>query len=106
MSATSVSIPEIGMGATIAIGTDRYPATVVHVSLFKTGLRQGQVRQVTVQQDTATVSGGTWPNLEYEYNPDPNGRVFVYTVDNRGKLFSHGARLLLGYRRRYNDPHF
>jgi hypothetical protein len=106
MTTTSVSIVEVGMPATLSVGSDRYPATVIGVTHFKSGARAGEVRTVTIQQDTATVSGGVWPDLEYEYSPNPDGRILLFFADSKGRFKTDGYRLALGHRRRYNDPHF
>lgn len=44
-------VPEVGMGATVCVGPDRYAATVVEVKLFKTGTRRGEPREITVEFD-------------------------------------------------------
>lgn len=106
MTTASVTSVEVGMPATLCIGSDRYPATVRSVSYFKSGARVGEVRSVIVQQDSVSVVGGTWPDLEYSFAPDPNGAIHLFFADRNGRLNNSSMRLTIGERRRYNDPHF
>ena len=103
---TQTIVPKVGMGATVGIGTDMYPATVIFVVPFKTGAKAGSVREVQVQFDRSTVVGGTWPDLQYEYSPEPSGRLLWFRVNTKGQFRCNGIRIGFGHRRRYNDPHF
>jgi hypothetical protein len=98
----------IGTGATYRVGSDSYPATVIGWKEYKSGARVGEVRDILVQTDIATVSGGQWPDVDYEYTPNPDGRVLTFRRDkkNRFILLGGGSGLSIGTRRRYNDPHF
>ena len=108
--------PEVGMGATMLMWSDRKPATVVDV---RTG-RQGRVT-VVVQQDEAIITGGSVQDgtAAHRYERDPNGWRLVFerqangrwrqlVLNERGKpIFSEdGLGLRLGERDRYIDPTF
>jgi hypothetical protein len=103
---TAPVVPEVGMGATVAFGSDRYPATVIKVVPFKSGARAGQLREVLVQFDKAKVVGGKWPDFEYEYETDPVGRELWFVAKANGKFTCNGIQIGFGHRVRYNDPHF
>jgi len=98
--------PELGMGATILMWTDRIAATVVHVS------RSG--REIDVREDHAvrTDDNGMSESQDYEYSRNPNGRVHTYTLRKNGRWVRQGEsmkggqRLLLGQRRAYHDFSF
>ena len=100
------AVPEVGLPATVGVGSDCYPATVIDVTLFKSGAKAGEVRSVTVQFDSHHSVGGVWPDLEYEYDRNPVGRILTFFVNGQGKFRTDGYRLGLGHRRYYNDPHF
>ena len=34
----SATVPEVGMGATVGVGSDRYPATIIEVNKGKDGV--------------------------------------------------------------------
>jgi len=75
--------PEIGMGATYSIGSDRYAYTVVEI------LRKG--RTLLIQRDV------------------PNGQVVTATLRGDGQYRPRGSKcghVALGVRRTYMDPGF
>lgn len=102
--------PEVGMGASILVGTDRYAATVVEVLRH----RNGKLRGVVVQEDRATPRGSVvyTEHQEYDYARDPDAarKVFTLRKDGRFVLASDRARngqgLRVGVRESYRDPHF
>lgn len=104
MSNVLETIPQVGDGATVYVGSDRYPATVIAVEFFKTGKRVGQVREVAVRWDKATVvpSDRPWYDPEWDIQPNPDGRVESYTVDAKGNIRGVG----FGHRTKYSDPSF
>lgn len=102
MSVTSVALPEVGAPATMVVGSDRYPATVVDVLTFKTGKKAGELRAVIVQWDSYKAVGGVWPDLEYEFDRNFDGRITQINTDAKGRL----RGVYIGRRDRYNDPHF
>lgn len=94
--------PEVGDGATISIGSDRFPATIVEV------LENGKVR---IQQDNYKLVSGTEQDgsAVYSYSPDKDGNKYLCYQDQRGNWKVWGdlnKHVALGSRRRYNDPHF
>lgn len=97
---------KVGDGGTYSVGSDRYPATVTKVVLFKNGERTGQVYAVEVRTDWSTVVSGSEMDgtAKYEIEPDSCGprRVFRATAD--GKLGKPGNRFTPGERSRYYNP--
>ncbi|MCP9209600.1 hypothetical protein [Streptomyces cucumeris] len=104
--------PVIGMGATITHWSDRTPATVVEVKVFKSGARKGMPREIVVQYDHWKVVSGSTDDgsAKYEYERDANGHTEIYVVNNSGRwvkkgLAGKGNGLVVGERDRYWDPH-
>ena len=96
--------PEVGMGATILMHSDRHAATIIEVEYFKTGPRAGQAKAVTVQRDTAqrVDSNGMSDAQTYVYLPNPNGATTRFTLRKGGRWEAYGFSLGIGYR----DEHF
>lgn len=97
--------PEVGMGATICLWTDRHAATVIKVS--------PSGREVTVQHDHARLTNkdGIYGNQTYEYSPNPDGPTEVFTLRKNGRYTRKGEEmggttLHVGDRREYYDPSF
>lgn len=98
--------PEVGMGATRLLWTDRVACTIIEVS--KSG------KQITVQRDKATRTDGNGMSdaQSYNYTSDPKGETSIYTLRKNGawvrKGDGHktGERLLIGTRREYYDFSF
>jgi hypothetical protein len=98
--------PKVGDGATMAIGSDRYPGTVIEVS--KSG------HTVKVRSDNYKLVGGSAlsEDQRYEFTPNPNGAVEVFTrrkngrYVRKGESFRGGLRASFGHRDAYSDPHF
>lgn len=103
-------IPEVGSAATICHWSDRDPATVSRVSLFKSGAREGQVRAVWVREDSWRLVSGSEANgsARYEYERNPEAPEVEFRANARGRLVQKGggSTLAIGQRRRYYDPHF
>jgi len=102
--------PYIGMPATIGSGSDCYPATVVEIHCRS---NDGEVYKIGVQWDTCKTVGGEWPDLDYEYERDLDGRISYYSLRKNGRfksvgwpLRSRGGSIGLGHRRYYCDPSF
>ena len=100
---------EVGMGATIGVGSDCYPATIIEVEWNGDGI----AKAIAVQRDTAHCIGGEWPYLEYEYHPNPKGAIEYYSLRKTGiykrkgwPLRSPGGTIGVGHRRYYQDPSF
>lgn len=98
--------PEVGMGATILMWTDRHAATVTEVS--KSGKR------IVVQEDTArrTDSNGMSDMQSYEFTPNPEGAKRAFTLRKNGawvregEPMKGGQRVAIGYRDHYYDYSF
>ena len=91
---TTVNTP-----ATICIGSDRYPATVVKVS------PSGKTVRVREDHATRVDNRGYTEMQDWTFSPDPEGREMTFRFTKRG--WTQGCyRLVVGRRDRYNDPHF
>lgn len=100
---------ESGYAATVGVGSDRYPATVIEVKRYKSGALKGAVSEITVQEDVAHLVSGSEADgsAQYNYTTNENGEVTTFRPrKNRLVWKSTGGRVLyLGARRRYYDPH-
>jgi hypothetical protein len=101
--------PYVGMPATIGSGSDCYPATVIEIH-HNSNMK---VNKIAVQWDNAKTVGGEWPDLDYEYERNPDGRISYYSLRKNGRfklvgwpLRSRGGTIGLGHRRYYQDPSF
>lgn len=94
--------PQVGMGCTWSVGSDRFAGTIVRL------VGKGTV---LVQEDRA-VNGATWPDQRWCFSPDPDGCVLTFVLRKNGRyvLKGEGMRsrrdLRVGYRSKYVDPHF
>lgn len=95
--------PEVGMGATILLFSDRHAATIVEVSDDK--------RSITVQRDWAhrTDKGGFSETQEYRYEFCPANPCQEFTLRANGRYvlkgenLRQGRTLLIGKRDEYYD---
>lgn len=101
-SNTSEVIPRVGMGATLYIGSDREPATVIQVT------HNG--RRVVIQEDNSirTDNNGMSEIQEYEYERNDKGTIHIATKRKNGVFRLVGGQVLvvLGERRKYYDYSF
>lgn len=96
--------PEVGMGATICMWTDRRPCTVLTVS----------GKTVTIQLDHAnrTDKNGMSEEQDYTYERNPNGAILTFTLRKNGRwikkgdTMEHGNSLSIGIREKYHDFSF
>lgn len=99
-------IPTLGMGATIGIGSDCYPATVIEVS--------ANGKTIKVQRDNYTPSAGYdyFGNQVHTFSMNPDGITEVWTLRNHGRYVRKGDKkgngfyISFGARRAYSDPSF
>lgn len=100
--------PEVGMGATILMWSDRRPATIVEVIRFKTGAQAGQVKAVVIQEDDATRidSNGMSDAQSYTYEPQPAAAKETFPKRKDGRFASSGVSLRIGSREKYYDYSF
>lgn len=97
--------PEVGMGATELLYTDRHACTIVDVVNAKT---------IIVQRDNAirTDTNGMSDSQQYEYVRDTMGRLDTVTLRNNGRWVKKGENLHngtsygIGYRKEYRDYSF
>lgn len=101
---------EVGDGATHCLGSDKYPYTVVSVKTYQSGQKKGEVREIVLQEDRAirTDNGGYFTeNQEYKYERNIHGRALVATNTVHGfRVKGTTQPVIVGWRRRYNDPSF
>lgn len=90
------------MGATIHVGSDSYPATVIQVT------RNG--KRVVVQEDNAirVDTNGMSESQQYTYEPNPQGAIHIATLRKDGKYRETGGKtpISIGFRRKYYDYSF
>lgn len=105
MSDSKQITPEVGMGATELMWSDRYASTIVEVSENK--------KTVTIQNDKAvrTDNNGMSDSQRYEYTPDTKMPKTVYTLRKNGQYVKkgmgmNGTTLLIGKREQYRDYTF
>jgi hypothetical protein len=90
--------PEVGMGATILMFSDRHPATIVKVLT---------PRKILVQEDNAkrTDKNGMSESQDYTYTPNPKApvRTFTRRKDGGWQESKSSPTLLIGTRDKYHD---
>lgn len=99
---TTSDVPSVGTGATIRIGSDSYPATIIQVT------RNG--KRIVLQEDNATRtdSNGMSELQDYTYETNPNGTTHIATLrkDGRYRLVGEQIPVSIGIRRKYYDFSF
>ena len=102
--------PEVGMGATITMHSDRHAATIVAIEVFKSGPKKGSISKIQVQQDKATRTdkNGMSECQEYTYTPNPKAQVQEFTLRKSGSWQEVGGTsgLIIGERDEYYDFSF
>lgn len=105
MTTTKPKTLEVGMGATLVVGSDRYPYVIRKITYFKSGARIGQPKAVDIQRVEVTAEkfphGGGLVHLDRPYGP-----VRTATVKRDGSWTHEGSRVVVGVARYYNDPSF
>jgi hypothetical protein len=88
---------DLDSGATIYIGSDRYPATVIRKT----------ARMIETRRDKATPTDkhDYYGDQDYTYERDPSGEVERWYWSSRGWK-KPGATCRIGERSRYSDPSF
>jgi hypothetical protein len=97
--------PEVGMGATILMYSDRHAATIIEIVSPK---------EIIIQQDISTRmdKNGQSESQEYSYLPDPNAKKETFTLRKTGQWIRcgdslrSGTVLQIGERDEYYDPSF
>lgn len=104
--------PEVGMGATILLWSDREPATIVQVDHFSTGPRKGKVKAVWVTNDIATRTdrNGMSERQTYAFTTNPDAGAVQFTKRSDGRFKEAGSdsavSLRIGSRDKYHDYSF
>ena len=101
--------PEVGMGATVLMWSDRHACTIIEVTHYKTGPLAGQVKTVTAQRDQAVRidNNGMSDAQSYVFLPDPNGSIGTFTHKRKtGRYERAGWTLAIGYRDEFYDLSF
>jgi hypothetical protein len=99
-----VNVPlgfKVGDGATMYIGTDRYPA---HISRISESGKTVWIRRADYRRTDKNGYGGS---QEYEITPDPDaGEYQVKYSKKYGYWVSNGTQVSLKGASAYQDPHF
>ena len=106
---TPCTEPEVGMGATVCMYTDRHAATIVEVKRNAKGV----VIAVAAQRDKAIrIDGNGMSDAQsYRYEADPDARIVWFTLRTdrwvaKGQAKKDGTSLAIGHRREYYDYSF
>lgn len=107
---TSTREPEVGMGATICMYSDRHAATITEVIRYKTGPKAGQVKGVKTRpcEATRTDTNGMSDAQAYSYEERPDWPESEWTYRKDGRLRRTGdtAALAIGFRDAHYDYSF
>ena len=99
-------IPEEGMGVTLGIGSDRYPATIVEVNEKKTRL------VVRMDKYKPAPDYDYYSNQKYEFEENENGTQCAFSLRKNGRWSEVGSSRNSGFyisfrgRDAYQDPGF
>ena len=95
-------IPEVGMGATELLWSDRHAHTIIAIS--ESG------KTLTIQRDRAirVDKNGMSDSQEYRYERDPKGSISKARKNKHGvwKVLGSRTTLTIGVRREYYDYSF
>lgn len=95
------SKPEVGMGATELMYSDRHAYTIIEICTPK---------KIRLQRDKATRadSNGMSDAQSYTYECDPNGEIITATLrkDGHWRISGNNHVVMLGARREYYDYSF
>lgn len=111
MEASRNPEPEVGMGATICMWSDRKAATITEVLRYKTGAKAGQIRAVKTRPCRAirTDSNGMSDAQSYTYEEMPDAPESTWTLRKDGRFIRQGSTyttLAIGFRDEYYDYSF
>ena len=105
--------PEVGMGATVLMWSDRQPATIVKIERYKSGASKGEVSAVwiTIDKATRTDMNGMSDAQSYAYETveDAFRQRWTRRKDGRFKRTGSGGSgpsLRIGSREKYHDFSF
>lgn len=100
MSRSASPAPEIGMGATILMWTDRHAATITWVSASGKSVRVQRDRAIRADQN------GMSESQAYSYERDEQGKSMTFRMTKRGWRSPRGCGLAIGHRAEYYDYSF
>jgi hypothetical protein len=103
--------PEVGMGATVCMWSDRHAVTISEVVRYKSGPKAGQVKAVKTRADRSirTDSNGMSDAQAYRYEPIPDAPEATWTLRKDGSFRKQGSNytsLVIGSRDTYHDYSF
>jgi len=90
--------PEVGMGATMAVGSDRYAYTIVEVS--ESG------KTVKIQGDITINEGDYFGTQKWVCTPNLEGPIKTARLSKSGYYLVGGSFVFMGFRDHYQDPSF
>jgi len=94
--------PEIGMGVTLAIGSDRFPGTIIDIS--------SSGKRITFQEDIASRidNNGMSESQDYIFQIDPQGTIHTASLrkDNSWRITNSKTPVYIGKRDKYYDFSF
>lgn len=94
--------PTVGMGATLVVGTDRYPCLIIKVTPSK--------KTIVLQESSfeRTDHNGMSEQQEYKVTPNPEGRILTATLrkDHTYKVQREDTMVIVGGQECYLDPCF
>lgn len=102
---SDIELPVVGQGATMRVGSDSYPGTVISV----------KPKVVVIQEDKWKAAPGYdyYSNQVYTYEPNPKGSLHTYTLRKNGRwvpkgsgLYQPGCGVSFKGRCYYQDPSF
>jgi len=103
--------PEVGMGATLYVGSDCYPYTIVEVQRNRI-TSKAQILTMRRDRATRTDANGLSESQDYEYERDDSGSVAIVRRRKDGSWRVERSRgvgtgyVTIGTRRMYRDPSF
>lgn len=112
MEESATPEPEVGMGATVCLWSDRNAATITEVIRYKSGPKAGTVRAVKTRPCRAirTDQNGMSDAQTYRYEEMPNAPETTWTLRKDGRFVKQGetsyTTLAIGFRDAYYDYSF
>lgn len=106
MMSNGKSTPEVGMGATLLLWTDRHAGTITEVSEDKKTIKWKADKVSRVDNN------GMSDSQDYSYEPNPDAKAMTFTLRKNGKYVVKGAPmkqgmvLSVGHRSEYYDYTF
>ena len=112
MSNETKIIPEVGMGATIGYGSDRYPYTIHKISPDGKKIWASEDKHHVVPKEGGYAYGSDIPYTYSNNNQNDESQWSLFTLRKNGRYIqkessrNSGSYLTIGFRRYYQDPSF